>query len=292
MIFVSTKIKIIISFYLLFLFLNFSLCSAEKKSLEDLQEEIKAAVQQELEKDLTPEWYAKELGLQYPIAEPTRTPQEIKEELQKKIATEVDKKIPLITYQELKKEAEKKYRLYKNGDTVILDTKNKARPKVRGIIQRFDSERVIIDSTWVRLKDLYPKDQDSFDPLKTKQLQNQYIFQQKTKNTDLREKYTNLLLRRLLPPKMKQEGYVRKTKEDNEEFYDNKEKTPTDKNQQEWQTTAKNFQTKFLQKKLELEQEKIKKYQKERLPKNGFIFDRNTKTWRKASFFEKLRQRF
>jgi len=181
---------------------------AERKKI---MQQIEKRVEAELKRRVDPKQIAARLRLKWPIQPPTATVEEIKEEVERKIQQMVEKKYPLAGKEEqFRKEAEKKYRLYKIGDHVsfIIRGGKGTNTLVEGRLEKINDVRIKVGNRWIIRSDISMEDLARFDSIIHKKYVERYIRAHMNRLKVMRVDYAEQLRKKLYPEAYKEAGYV------------------------------------------------------------------------------------
>jgi len=171
-------------------------------------------VEQQVDKLVTEAAVAEELGLKWPLKEPTKTKEEVIAELSASVAERVDETYPESATRSFVLEAEGKYRLHRAGDKVefVIRGGKGMHTRVRGRLRHVTKRRVHVDDRWIIRSDMEEEDLAKFDPELSAIMKEKHIRVQTLRWLFEREDLQLELEHEQIPQALIEAGYIPKAR--------------------------------------------------------------------------------
>ncbi len=182
---------------------------AERAKLEEV---INTRVEAELDKAVSKRDVVKGLNWRWPVKPPTKTKEEIVQIVEHGVNVSAEQKYPAAKRKEFQKEAEEKYRIYKEGEDISFTIRGGmgTHTNVSGKLYQISPTRIRVGSRWIVRRDMSEETCANFYKDMSKKFIERYVRVENNRYDAKIEGYKGDLRRERLPRSFSSNGYVPK----------------------------------------------------------------------------------
>lgn len=180
-------------------------------TLRRLQADIEVETIRQVNQQLDPVEFAKQLNLPSPILPPTLAPEEVQKLIDEEVARAVNDEYPIARIDEIKAEADKKFRLYEKGETQTLRLKNRDNEyaAVTAKIYELSETYIVFGDKKIHRDDVYDKDLPHLYRQEHNAAYDDFVTKQSAYFKGRRTDYESQQRRKITYQVWRQSGYVK-----------------------------------------------------------------------------------